>query len=40
MIPPMAAVFTRMLCQTWKIVGWGVFIASVAELFAMEFGNA
>ncbi|MFZ0408714.1 MAG: hypothetical protein WAM11_11485 [Cyanobium sp.] len=39
MIPPVAAVLTRLLCQTWKVVLWGVLIASVAELCGMQFGN-
>jgi hypothetical protein len=39
MIPPLAAVLTRMLCQTWKVVVLGVLIASAFELCGMEFGN-
>ena len=32
MIPPLAAVLNRLLCQAWKTVAWGVLIASAAEL--------
>jgi hypothetical protein len=40
MIPPVAAVLNRLLCQAWKTIVWGVLIASAAELCNLEFGNA
>ena len=40
MIPPMAAVLTRLMCQAWKTMLLASFIAGVAELFGMELGNA
>jgi hypothetical protein len=39
MIPPIAAVLNRLLCQAGRTVLWGVLIASAAELCGMEFGN-
>lgn len=40
MITPIAAVLNRLLCHGWKVVLWGVLIASAAEWCGMEFGNA
>jgi hypothetical protein len=40
MIPPMAAVLTRLICQAWKTMLLAALVAGVAELCGMEFGNA